>query len=334
MTLREFAAHCGVSKSTASLAFQAGENCPLAPQTRQSILETAQKLGYRPNWQGQALAKQRSGAIGFVYAGKSPFMSNYHGLLVKEMIDRLSEDGYDLMHIGVGPGGEHLRGKLMERRVDGCFFVAYQTELSHLIESSSVPWVLVNSGDPDKSPCVRLDDEKAAAEAVAHFVQHGHRRITFYNDPLRAVDHCSVFERLDGYRRAMRDAGLGEWIETVVAEPDEYARRLAQQDAATRPTALLGYDDTRAVDLMLQLWRHGFRVPRDFSIIGFNDEMYSKRYIPPLTTMAFPVREVSDAAVRLMVAQLDGRPMRLGAIGKIPLALIERESVAPPHPTG
>ncbi len=330
MTLREFAVRCGVSKSTASLAFQPVESCPLAPRTRQTILDTAQELGYRPNWRGQALAKQRTGAIGLIYLGSSPFMSNYHGHLVKELIDRLSNDGYDLMHIKVDPDGEQLHRKLMERRVDGCFCVAYEAELIRLVDASNVPTVLINGGEAAQAPCVQLDDQRAAVEAVAYLVRHGHRRITFYNDPLRAVQHYSVEERIAGYRQAMRDAGLSAWAQTVVAEADEFAGRLARQDARSRPTAILGYDDTRALDLMLQLWRRGLTAPRDFSVVGFNDETYSKRAVPPLTTMAFPVRAVADAAGSLMLAQLDGRPLPPEALKRIPLELVERESVAPP----
>ena len=134
MTIRQFAELCGVSKSTASLAFKPAAECPLAEKTREAILKTAAEVNYRPNWRGRALSTQKSGAIGLVYAGNSPYMSNYYGLLIGELMDRLAVKGFDLMHIRAGVGGAALQRKLAERRIDGCFFVAYRAELIKLVD--------------------------------------------------------------------------------------------------------------------------------------------------------------------------------------------------------
>ena len=331
ITIRTLAERCGVSKSTASFAFRPEEDCPLAPATRKHILQTAEQLGYRPDWRGRMLATRRTGAIGLVYAGESPFLSNYYGLLVSELMDRLAGHGYDLMHLKSDASGELLHRKLLARRVDGCFFVAYRAELVRLVDPASTPSVLINGSEVEGVPCVRLADAEAAGTAVEHLLSRGHRRVHYFNDPLRATRHCSVGDRLSGYLAAMSAAGLAGSASSVVAEPAAYAAQLAGQDPADRPTAVLAYDDTRAIDLVLELSRVGVRVPADLSVVGFNDEVISKRVIPPLTTMAFPVEAVADAAAAAMLDRIRLPDRSTEPAAPIPLRLVERESVAPPR---
>lgn len=330
LTIRQFAEICGVSKSTASLAFKSAEDCPLADKTREAILKTAAEVNYRPNYRGRALSTRQSGAIGLVYAGNSPYMSNYYGMLISELMDRLASKGFDLMHIKAGTGGEALQEKLAERRIDGCFFVAYRAELIKLVDTRTVPSVLINGNPYPNASCIHIDDVRAAREATAYLIGRGHRRITFYNDLLRDTGHCSVTERLEGYKQAMREAGLAESIESVVAEQDEYADHLIKLGPEKRPTAVLGYDDVRVMDLMLELWRRGMVLPRDLSLMGFNDETSSKYTIPPLTTMGFPVAQVADAGAKAMLRRIAGTGSVDEDMATIPMALVERDSVGPP----
>ncbi|MEO0514617.1 MAG: LacI family DNA-binding transcriptional regulator [Planctomycetota bacterium] len=183
-------------------------------------------------------------------------------------------------------------------------------------------------GGADAS-CVHIDDIRAAREATTYLIERGHRRITFYNDLLRDTGHCSVTERLEGYTQAMREAGLSASIESVVAEQDEYADHLVKLGPGKRPTAVLGYDDIRVMDLMLELWRRGMVFPRDLSLMGFNDEISSKYTIPPLTTMGFPVAEVADAGAQAMLRRIAGIGLNGKEMTTIPMTLIERDSVGP-----
>lgn len=333
MTIREFAEICGVSKSTASFAFKSREECPLADKTREAILKVAAQVNYRPNWRGRALSTHRSGAIGLVYTGSSPYMSNYYGQLVSDLMDRLASEGFDLMHIKAGVDGEALKRKLAERRIDGCFFVAYRAELIKLVDTQTVPSVLINGSPYPGASCIQPDDEDAAREATAHLIRHGHRRITFYNDPLRDTGHCSVASRITGYRNAMREAGLAEHIQTVVAEQEDYAERLVDAAASARPTAILGYDDVRVIDLMLCLWRRGMSLPRELSLMGFNDELPSQYTIPPLSTMAFPVGRVADESATAMLRRLGAKQPEVQDLVTLPMELIERDSVCAPPVT-
>ncbi len=330
MTIRQFADLCGVSKSTASLAFKSPDQCPLAVKTREAILKTASDVNYRPNWHGRALSTRQSGAIGLVYAGNSPYMSNYYGMLVSELMNRLASKGFDLMHIKAGTGGEALQKKLAERRIDGCFFIAYRAELIKLVDTRTVPSILINGSPYPHASCVHIDDVRAAREATAYLIGRGHRRITFYNDLLRDTGHCSVAERLEGYRQAMREAGLSDFIKTVVAEQDEYADHLLKLGPGNRPTAVLGYDDVRVMDLMLELWSRGMVLPRDLSLMGFNDEISSKYMIPPLTTMGFPVAEVAAAGANAMLRRIAETVSGEADVVTIPMTLVERHSVAAP----
>ena len=106
----------------------------------------------------------------------------------------------------------------------------------------------------------------------------------------------------------MRERGLGDSLETVELEFEDYADQLAAAPRADRPTAILAYHDADAIHLMHKLWDRGLRVPEHFSLMGFNDDPAARDALPPLTTVATPIGELAVRCLDCLITA-EGLPV-------------------------
>ncbi len=178
---------------------------------------------------------------------------------------------------------------------------------------------------PDSGPVtVSIDNEGAAFEAVRHLIRQGHRRIAHVAGP---ESNILTLQRVSGYRRALAEAGL-----SAVEFPGDFGlasgraafERFGQ--LAERPTALFFANDEMAMGFLSSAYAAGVRVPRDVSIVGFDDIHFAQACIPALTTIRQPRSEMGATAMRLLIAIIAGEapaPVRLH------YELVLRDSTAP-----
>jgi LacI family transcriptional regulator len=169
------------------------------------------------------------------------------------------------------------------------------------LRERQLPLVLLgDNSDPSVSQVV-VDDFGGAYAATKHLLGLGHQRILLYVHNT-VKPHCSVGERLAGYRAAMAEACL-ETCECLQAPEDDATDILIRSDA--RPTAVVCYSNLEATLIAHAMWQYNVSIPSDLSIVGFNDEFAVRFMTPPLTTVGFDAAKIGELGAQLVLQEID-----------------------------
>src|SRR4051812_39036351 len=209
-SILDVANHCGLSKATVSKALNAPADSKLvSATTRARVQDAVKKLGYRPNWRAQALARRRSQAIAITYS--SPVGAVPRGVyweIVDALEKHLVERDYIPTFLHVRRAEERVERMLSDGRFDGCISLGLiAPAVLKMIRRHGVPAVLINSGADASWSRVNPNDLQGGTEAMAHLLGQGHRRILYYAGEA-VLDHPSAVLRHEAYRRGMQQAGL------------------------------------------------------------------------------------------------------------------------------
>jgi DNA-binding LacI/PurR family transcriptional regulator len=327
-SILDVANHCGLSKATVSKALNAPADSKLvSSRTRARVQAAVKKLGYRPNFRAQALARRRSQAIAITYS--SPVGAVPRGVyweVVDGLEKALVEHNYTPTFLHLRQAEERVEQMLSDGRFDGCISLGLiAPAVLNMLRRRNVPSVLINSGADETWSRVNPNDDQGGGEAMAHLISQGHRRILYYAGEA-ILDHPSAALREGAYRRCMKAAGL-EPLPAFVGPADMLVEYI-QRSGEASPTAIMDYEHWSAIRLLQALWRRGIRVPSDISLITFNDTHPVADLTPPLTTVALPGREMAARAVEILLRQLE-EPERGPETVILDETLVVRESTAP-----
>ncbi|MCH6471945.1 LacI family DNA-binding transcriptional regulator [Sinomonas terrae] len=326
-TIHDVAKAAGVSVSTVSKAVNGRYG--VAVETTERVLEVARTLGYESSLVASSMRSGKTGVIGVLVAGFEPFSAE----ILKGVGAALGGSRYDLLAYS---GSHHLSAEGWERRslsrlsgtlIDGAIMVTPTVVNVH----ADVPVVAV---DPHTGhaelPTVETDNFGGARNATSYLIRLGHRRIGFVAG---RSDLRSAAAREAGYRQALSEAGLPfDPARVVVGNYErECAREAAQRLLARgdRPTAVFAANDLSALVLIEVARELGLEVPRDLSVVGFDDVPEASRYPLPLTTVRQPMGQIGAAAADLVVALMNGEAPEATHL-KMPTRLIPRATTAPP----
>ncbi|GAC1327572.1 MAG: hypothetical protein NVSMB26_01570 [Beijerinckiaceae bacterium] len=221
---------------------------------------------------------------------------------------------------------------LISRGVDGLVLRGdcHHDALREMLAKHDLPFVNVGVYRPDRPyPCVGTDNEAAAHRAAMHLVELAHRKIGVVSAIQRNNDRASA--RVAGFHRAFMHNGVearSEWqveVPYTLADAREAARHLLS--FRDRPTGVVCGNDVIAYGVLLEAERSGFKVPRDLSIVGFDDLDWSRHLRPSLTTIQVPTDQTWQRAGEYLVRRLAGE--RSIMHHEIDYALIVRESTGP-----
>jgi LacI family transcriptional regulator len=246
--------------------------------------------------------------------------------VVDELEKQLVEHDYIPTFLHVRRAEERVERLLSESRFDGCISLGLiAPAVLNMLRRHKVPSVLINSGADATWSRVNPNDAQGGAQAMAHLIRQGHRRILYYAGEA-VLDHPSAVFRQGAYERCMREAGL-EPLPTFVGTADMLVDHI-QESTKPAPTAVIDFEHWSAIRLLQALWRRGVRVPNDISLITFNDTHPVADLIPPLTTVALPGRMMAVRAVEMLLRQLE-EPERKPETVVLDETLVVRESTAP-----
>jgi len=334
--IADVAALAGVSKATASRALSGAGY--VSEPTRARVQDAATRLGYVPSTNAVSLATGRTQNIGVVM----PYLNRWFFAEVLEGIQQaLLEQGLDLTLYDAKPGSPG-RARIFDdflarKRFDGLIAVGLEPvdrEIDQLTQIGRPIVSVVGSGD--QTSVIAVDDDLAARRATEHLIELGHRDIAFVGgSPRNHWAHVDQ-ERLAGYRHAMRQAGLSEFVRHAhsdVTMPGGYAAAAdLLGDARHRPTAIVGVCDEVAIGATIAARRLGILVPSALSVVGIDDHEFAEMFA--LTTLRQVPREQGIAAVEVLLAEIDD-PDRPRTQLRMPARLIMRSSTAPvPAPVG
>lgn len=310
VSIYDIAKVAGVSPSTVSRALE--DHPRIGAETKKRIQEIAKEMGFIPSTIAKSLAAKKTWTIGMVLASISdPFM----GRVVEGVEQAAIEVGFNVF-ISTSQNDRQREIAVIEmlqkRRVDGIIVIA-----SHLFDRSSwffdhskVPMVVINEQNPGKNMhFVTVDDMHGAQLAVEHLIALGHRRIGYVSIPNRPKSNQYRFK---GYQDALTAADIAIdptliFTSHTINDHAKVGEASLEPLLACEATAVFCYNDTTAIGLLTACYRHGFSVPENLSIIGFDDIDMAAYTLPPLTTIRQPRFELGQRAMHMMLALLDGQ---------------------------
>lgn len=303
--LEDVAAHAKVSTATASLVLR-GRPGP-SEATRVAVLDAARALGYRANRSASLLASHRSRLLGVTMDVSNPF----HAELLGDLHAAADEAGYDIVVSPLTRRRDERRAveTLIDSRVEALLLMGptlSDTALSALAVEQPVV-VIGRRVSASGVDVVRAADDLGVALAVGHLVELGHCAIAFVDGPRGAIARL----RRKGYLSAMRRL-VGADASWVVPGGDTEDAGSAAISALLppnrRPTALMVFNDRAALGVLDRLRREGVDVPRQMSVVGYDDSPIARLATVDLTTVSQAPEAMAVAAVKAAIEHLeDGR---------------------------
>lgn len=282
------------------------------------------ELGYQPDRRASRLAAAHTGVIGVQFTLESEF----HSRLLRCLYAESTHVGYELLLSGVTAGRQHREAiaTLQEARPDGLILIDPGDIESLTIDE---PLVVIGHAGPAAADRTFTASGAGVRQSLDHLVGLGHTDVCY----LAFTEHPVGEERVEAYRAYMRERELPTRVLHVDRDSVEGGAAAVQALLGeSLPTAVLAYNDEVAVGLIVELMRHGTRVPDDVSVVGFDDIGRLATGLG-LTTVSQHMEHLAAAALRLVVERVDvGEPRPDGpARVIIEPSLRVRSSTGPPR---
>jgi LacI family transcriptional regulator len=330
-TIIDVGERAGVSRMTVSRVINGDPG--VRDSTRQAVDAAIRELGYAPNLTARNLATAGELRIGVIYSNPSAaFMSDF----LIGVFEEATSAGVRLFltkgENGAAPALADIQ-QMLNSGVQGVVLAPPLGEsamVRDLLRQAGLPVAVVAAGRPPVDAInVRIDDRQAAQAMAQHLLDLGHRRIGFI---VGNPDQSASAARLDGARAAVAAV---EGAELILAQGTfSYGSGLRAAewllDSDTPPTAVFASNDDMAAATISVAHRRHLDVPRDLTVVGFDDTTVATTLWPPLTTVRQPVRQMAAVALDRL-----NRALRAAEAAPsdhvLPHALIERDSTAPPR---
>lgn len=329
VTIYEIAERAGVSSSTVAriLRGDVRESHRRSAATAQRIRQLATEMGYRPNLRARAFSRGRTHGIGLLYTDDAWIFEGVNTEVVNSLVRSLQREGYHLVFCPIDENGSWEEIVLGGQIDGGVVFQTLPPEVAEAVRERHLPLVLLgDDSDPAMSQVV-VDDFAGAYAATKHLLGLGHRRVMmFVHESVKP--HCSVQERLSGYRSAMDEAGLMA-RECLRASEGEAVDALVRGEG--RPTGVVCYSDLESTLLVHALWQYGVAIPGDVSLVGFNDVFATRYMTPPLTTVGIDAAKIGELGTQLVLKEVGASSeVRQPTVLTVQPTLIVRGSTGPP----
>ena len=335
-TINDVARIAGVSKKTVSRVIN--RSPLLNDDTRKKVEDVIGQLGYVPTPQARALARGRNFLVGLVHDNPNAqtVMNVQQG-----MLEAIRDSEFEMVVRPVDRGSatmlEDLRLFLERQRLFGVLLMPPISEndaVAKLCSNLGCRYVRMGSAELDTPDhMVASNDREAVHEATQYLIAQGHRRIGLVAGP---HGFRSARERRLGFEDAMRDAGI-PLPRSMIAEGNytfesgllAAARTLA---IVPRPTKIFSSNEEMAAVVIPAACQRGWTVPRDLSVIGFDDTPIAAHMWPPLTTVRWPIASMARSAALKLIAGIADNDDEAGVQepSMFLSTLIRRSSVAPP----
>ncbi len=320
----------GVSHQTVSRVINGSPH--VRPETRERVLAAMRELGYRPNPVARALATGRSNTLGVVTFDTTLYgpASTLFG------IERAAhEAGYFIIvasldaldRSSVSDAVERLR----HRGVDGILVIAPQEDAvdALLHAPAGVPLVAVEGGPGDVVPVVAVDHFAGAAAATRHLLDLGHKAVWHISGPSSWLESR---ERLQGWQATLEAVGaevpaplVGDWS---ARSGYDLGRRLSRDPAIT---AIFVANDQMALGVLRAMHEVGREVPKQVSVVGFDDIPEAPFFTPPLTTVRQDFREMGSRSLRLLLRTIETGERVISGSRVRPELVVRASTTVAPH---
>lgn len=329
-TIRDVARLSEVSISTVSRVMNTPEI--VSDKKRKRVEKAIAELGYSPNALARGLIYKKTHTVGVLIPDIS---NNYASELVKGLEDAGHERGISLILCNTDRNRKrmiHYLDVLKQKQVDGIIFTSehFNEEYGKIVAKMKLPVVLAATlAAAENIPAVKIDDEKAGFDAVRYLWQKGHKNLGMISGP--RDDLIAGLPRYLGFKRAQEELLALQDAEEKVEFADfryDGGYRAMQRLYKKYPaiTAVFCASDEMALGAISYLNEQGLSVPKDISVLGFDNTKIAKMSIPKLTTVAQPIYEIGRQAMgKLNDLRKGKKPEELYTY--LPHRIVERDSV-------
>ena len=331
MDIREIAKRAKVSTATVSRTINRVPS--VDPQLAKRVWKVVEELGYYPNTQARALVSGKSRIFGLIVSEiTNPFFPE----IVQAFEDIAVQHNYEILLTSTVHNPKRMElavRRMIERRVDGVAILTFGMEDS-LIEDlrfRKLPLVFVDVGPhvPGVSN-IRVNYQHGIRQAVQHLAALRHVRIAFVTGPLHLK---SALARKAAFEGAMQEIGLPVPPEMIVVGDHKMEGGIQAfvqlVNLANRPTAILCSNDMTAIGVMREAYEYGVVIPRDLSVVGFDDIRISQFTTPPLTTVQMSQTLLAEYAFKALRNEVERQSTSpAGHEFELPTNLILRGSTA------
>ena len=330
-TLKDIAKEAGVSITTVSNVIN-GNHSKVSEKSLKKIHNLIKKYNYVPNLTARSLTAKSSKIIGFIVPTstdnlfKNPYISELFGVIQ----NIISEKGYYLMIRSVNDVSD-VSTLLKNWNMDGAIFLIpdYDNIVYDILKENNLPMVFLDSYSTlDKILSVGINDYKGGYIATRYLINHGHKKIIFSGP---CYEYNSILlQRLQGYKDALIET-FDSYDENLIVKIDptydngiSLGRAISNNELSA--TAIVTSADIMAIGVMEGAKLNGMSIPKDLSVIGFDNLFPSTIVTPKLTTVSQNIEEKAKAAVNLLMEFIENGFVKNNKI-TLDVEIIERQSV-------
>jgi len=335
-TLIDVAKLSGLSTGTVSRVLNSHPS--VSDEARKKVEDAIKKLNYVPLSTARSLAKGVSNVIMLSMIEENPILPStwrYELPVIQGIYDCLRDTPYNLQ-VGIGFVEEAQKSKFFEnllkdKYIDGLLILgSWPIDHRSLIylEERNIPYVLIGcrSSVPTRAE-VNFDNHGAVVEVIEYLVQLGHTKFALIGG---LKEQLHMVDRAKGFRDALLARDLKVYPNLIKFGDYQidsgYRLMLELLEEDPRPTAIICGNDLMAAGAIKAIHDKGYKIPSDFSVVGFDDSEISKVVDPPLTTIKAPTFEMGNLAVEKLCSMIQQKDMELEEIAILPCELIIRSS--------
>jgi len=313
VTIKDVAKIANVAPSTVSRVI--ANSSRISEKTKKRVREVMEELGYHPNFIARSLASHSTRAIGLVMPSSSDAV--FQNPFFPTVLTGLSEGAHAkqyALHMTTGKTDDEIYDGVVAMvqggRVDGVVLLYSKVEdrvISYL-KKRDFPFFVIGKPfkDDENINYVDNDNFKAGKEVTEHLIQLGHDRIAFIGGNL---DLVVTVERIEGYEKALRNSGIRLVDEYIIN--DEFLQESGQDAVEVLlsldqpPSALVVADDLMALGVLNKLDEMGIEVPKDISIVSFNNVLIAEMARPPLTSVDINIFDLGFQAAKNLIQKIE-----------------------------
>ncbi|PGZ93040.1 LacI family DNA-binding transcriptional regulator [Bacillus sp. AFS029533] len=333
-TIYDIARVANVSKSTVSRVLNNKDN--ISEESRNRVMKAIEELNYQPNKLARALTSSGFDAILVMSrstkttAGNTFFSEIIHSISTRsevenfDVIIQTSKNSKDELEKCI----EKIRGRMIK----GILMLSSPANEDFFkeIDKYEIPVVVIGrvEGNYEHVYSVDTDNFHDSYQLIQHLIDQGHTDIACLHSSL---DYHVSIDRLEGYKKCLTDNGIPLRSDRII--DSGYTMEKAYETSETLlkskdlPTAIFAIDDLKVIGLYNTTSKLGISIPKDISIIGYNNGIFSPLFSPPLTGIEIPVMKLGDIATDLLFKHIKNKTENTEHI-IVPTKLVERKSVA------
>lgn len=304
VTTYDIARICGVSQATVDRALNNRSN--IRQHTKEKIMKTAAELGYRPSNLPQYLKTGKTNTIGIIL----PKAILFYTELIGHLTNILKVQGYQtcisFSDFNVEQEKQYL-AEFLSMDVDGIILFPVSddgTEIRKIINSGIPVVTLIRKMKNYNFDFVSINYAKVSEQAIQYLIDLGHRKICYYTIWDSSSNLYTYNQRMKGYESALKKNGIPVEPKLIVRDTDSYQLLQELLHSENRPTAFYCFNDINAIGLVSYLNSIALNVPRDLSIISFDNTDMLRYFTPRLTSISYPYHELCAKAAEILLNKI------------------------------